>query len=100
MNSRSEQGIRILLGKGKPLSLEALSSMKWVAFSKSPALDWAKGQLAILVFSIALLFLGLVGGTYLVFPEFGQGPGNPDQTIDQVSSEPGSGAGRSLQVVC
>ena len=94
-----EKGTRVLLKKGRLFSRQTLVFGLRVIFSKSPALDWAKGQMVILVFSILLLSWGLAGVFDLVFQGYGQGSGNSGQVAKILGiesreySRPGAGTG-------
>ncbi|MBU8869876.1 MAG: hypothetical protein KOO60_03265 [Gemmatimonadales bacterium] len=98
MIRKREQGTHILLGKGRPLSRGALLVGVRVALSKSPALDWAKGQLVIMIFSALLLVLGIAGVYHLVFPDFGERLENPGTGTEEVGLETGGDSPSATQV--
>ena len=90
MTSKPVHRTRIRFKKGRSLSGLALVAGLRVALSNSPALDWAKGQLVILVFSILLVGLGLVGVYALAVQGEGRGMGDAPQLPEQLVSESGN----------
>ena len=58
-------------------------------FSKSPAMDWAKGQLVILTFSVLLLLWGCTAAVQLVLSAHDQGPGDPGLVGEDLGIESG-----------
>ncbi len=54
-----------------------LRSIRRVLFSKTPAMDWAKGRLAAMVLTAFILISGVTGALDLAFPGFNEGPGEP-----------------------
>ena len=85
MNSETEQGTRILLGTGRPLSRDSLIALRRIVVSRSPALDWAKGQMVVAVFALVLLAACVAGVLRLALPEMGAGtrnvPGEVSETV-------------------
>ena len=77
MNLETKPETRILLGSGKRFSPDTLVALRRAVTSRSPALDWAKGQLVVAAFSVLLLAAGVVGVLKLAFPGLGAGAGDP-----------------------
>lgn len=68
MNSEQGQITRIPLGKGRPLSSQSWATLKRAITSKSLAMDWAKGRLVTMVFSLFILIFGIGGILSLIVP--------------------------------
>ena len=79
MNPESGHITRIPLGKGRPLSSESVATLKRAITSKSLAMDWAKGRLVMMVFTLFVLIFLIVGAVGLVAPGFFGG--NPQQDL-------------------
>ena len=79
-------------GRGRPSSREALAVLWRAARSRNPATDWTKGRLLVMVVTVLILLRGLGGLFDLVVPVLGEGTGRYDAVMQDVQSEPDSGA--------
>ena len=78
MNPDQGQITRIPLGKGRLFSSETVATLKRAITSNSLAMDWAKGRLVMMVFSLFVLIFLVVGILNLVAPHLLSGKDEQD----------------------
>lgn len=75
MNHKHRHQTPIRLGRGHPLTPEALADLWQVVTSRNPANDWARGRVLTMLITTVVIGWGLTGITNLIVAELGAEPG-------------------------
>ncbi len=86
MNRKRENASIIQLGRGRPLSAEALAALGRAIISKNPATDWTKGRILTMGLSVLVLIWGLSGIFDLVVSDPGEGLNKQGLVIEGAES--------------
>jgi len=86
LNRKRENASIIQLGRGRPLSAEALAALGRAIISKNPATDWTKGRILTMGLSVLVLIWGLSGIFDLVVSDPGEGLNKQGLVIEGAES--------------
>ena len=86
MNRKRGNESIIQLGRGRPLSTEALTALGRAVISKNPATDWTKGRVLTMGLTVLVLIWGLGGIIDLVVWDPGEGLSQQDLVLEGAES--------------